>query len=77
MRHAGQQKKFAFVQETPSQVLYAAHYADCEQEFLPVQKGYQLVLLYNISYQVTSRAIPVISSWYIGRPWYRRQKCVI
>ncbi|GAQ85886.1 hypothetical protein KFL_002590140 [Klebsormidium nitens] len=50
-RHAGQQKRFPFVQEAPSRVHYAAHYADCEQEFLPVQKGYQLVLLYNISYQ--------------------------
>lgn len=59
MRHAGQPMWFPFVRDyqgSPLLVHYAAHYAECEQEFFPVERGNQLLLLYNLSYKVSSQS---------------------
>ena len=38
----------------PHEVVYAAHYADCEHEITPLISGYRLALIYNLVWTATS-----------------------
>ena len=52
IRHAGQNVCVDFSKENPeSKVRYAAFYADCEHEVVPVTSGYRICLVYNLCQQ--------------------------
>jgi predicted 2-oxoglutarate/Fe(II)-dependent dioxygenase YbiX len=48
VRHKGHEARIALQCEDPSDVAFAAFYADCVHEVLPVTAGYRLVLVYNL-----------------------------
>lgn len=49
VRHAGEEYQVDFSAENPeSDLRYAAFFADCEHEVLPVQSGYRVCLVYNL-----------------------------
>lgn len=48
IRHKGQEVSLDLCREEPSEVAYAAFYADCRYEVLPVQAGCRLALVYNL-----------------------------
>ena len=48
VRHQGQQQRLALQCPDPGDVAFAAFYADCTHEVLPVTAGCRLVLVYNL-----------------------------
>lgn len=49
VRHRGEEAKLALNAAGPSEVAFAAFYADCLHEVLPVTSGCRLALIYNLS----------------------------
>ena len=48
IRHQGREVRLDLRHDEPSEVAYAAFYADCRHEVLPVVSGYRLALVYNL-----------------------------
>lgn len=48
VRHAGREASIDLSGADVSELAYAAFYADCEHEVLPVTKGYRVCLVYNL-----------------------------
>ncbi|MDR3533634.1 MAG: 2OG-Fe(II) oxygenase [Rhodopila sp.] len=48
VRHRDQEARLPLTSDDPSDVAFAAFYADCVHEVLPVNAGYRLVLIYNL-----------------------------
>jgi predicted 2-oxoglutarate/Fe(II)-dependent dioxygenase YbiX len=48
VRHKDREARLGLHCEEPSEVAFAAFYADCVHEVLPVTQGYRLVLVYNL-----------------------------
>ncbi len=57
VRHKGREVRLAMRCEDPSEVAFAAFYADCVHEVLPVSSGYRMVLVYNLLRQGGGRAL--------------------
>jgi hypothetical protein len=55
IRHAGREVRLDLQCTEPSEVAYAAFYADCVHEVLPIESGCRLTLVYNLSRQGTGR----------------------
>ncbi|HEY4041164.1 MAG TPA: 2OG-Fe(II) oxygenase [Rhodopila sp.] len=49
VRHREQEARLDLIAEDASEVVFAAFYADCLHEVLPVTAGYRLVLVYNLT----------------------------
>jgi predicted 2-oxoglutarate/Fe(II)-dependent dioxygenase YbiX len=56
VRHKGREVRLEMRCEDPSEVAFAAFYADCVHEVLPVSSGYRMVLVYNLLRQGGGRA---------------------
>ncbi len=52
IRHAGREVRHELRCEEPSEVRYAAFYADCDHEVLPIASGYRVCLIYNLVQRV-------------------------
>jgi hypothetical protein len=50
VRHLGREVKFDLRPEDPSEIGFAAFYADCVHEVRPVMSGHRLVLVYNLRF---------------------------
>ncbi|MFB1486645.1 MULTISPECIES: 2OG-Fe(II) oxygenase [unclassified Thiocapsa] len=48
IRHRGSEVRLDLRRDEPSEVAFAAFYADCLHEVLPVVSGYRLALIYNL-----------------------------
>lgn len=48
IRHRGREVRLDLRRDEPSEVAFAAFYADCLHEVLPVVSGYRLALIYNL-----------------------------
>ncbi len=48
IRHRNREVRLDLRHDEPSEVAYAAFYADCRHEVLPVVSGYRLALVYNL-----------------------------
>lgn len=48
IRHRGQEVRVDLHREEPSEAAFAAFYADCVHEVLPIASGYRLALIYNL-----------------------------
>jgi len=48
IRHQGREATLSLLTEEPSELAYAAFYADCQHEVLPITKGYRVCLVYNL-----------------------------
>jgi len=48
VRHGGREARIEFANDDPSEIAFAAFYADCVHEVLPVTKGYRATLVYNL-----------------------------
>ena len=48
MRHKGREVRLELRSQDPSEVVFAAFYADCIHEVLPVTEGCRLTLVYNL-----------------------------
>ena len=48
VRHGGKEKTLDLRCEDSEEICYAAFYADCEHEVLPVKSGYRICLIYNL-----------------------------
>jgi hypothetical protein len=48
IRHKGRVARLDLHRDEPSEIAYAAFYADCRHEVLPVASGYRLALVYNL-----------------------------
>lgn len=48
VRHRGREVRLDLRRDEPSEVAFAAFYADCLHEVLPVVSGYRLALIYNL-----------------------------
>lgn len=48
VRHRGQEAHLDLRRDEPSEAAYAAFYADCVHEVLPIASGYRLALIYNL-----------------------------
>jgi hypothetical protein len=48
VRHGGREVQLALHGEDPSEAAFAAFYADCVHEVLPLASGWRLVLVYNL-----------------------------
>jgi predicted 2-oxoglutarate/Fe(II)-dependent dioxygenase YbiX len=48
IRHRGQEVRVDLHREEPSEAAFAAFYADCPHEVLPIAAGYRLALIYNL-----------------------------
>ncbi|MCG6941648.1 MAG: 2OG-Fe(II) oxygenase [Thiohalocapsa sp.] len=48
IRHKGDEVRLGLQCDDPSEVAYAAFYADCRHEVLPVKGGYRWALVYNL-----------------------------
>lgn len=48
VRHGHQEARLELSRDEPSEIAYAAFYADCKHEVLPVASGYRLALVYNL-----------------------------
>ncbi|MEA3275095.1 MAG: 2OG-Fe(II) oxygenase, partial [Pseudomonadota bacterium] len=48
VRHKGREVRLDLRRDEPSEVAFAAFYADCLHEVLPVASGYRLALIYNL-----------------------------
>jgi predicted 2-oxoglutarate/Fe(II)-dependent dioxygenase YbiX len=51
VRHRGREVRLELSCPEPSQVAFAAFYADCVHEVLPITSGYRLALVYNLRRQ--------------------------
>lgn len=49
IRHKGREARLALKCEEPSEIAFAAFYADCVHEVLPVTSGCRLTLIYNLA----------------------------
>ena len=56
IRHAGAEQAVSLTGDEPSEVAWAAFYADCEHEVKPVTKGYRVCLVYNLIQRGKKRA---------------------
>lgn len=59
IRHAGRETVVDLRGTDPGEVRYAAFYADCEHEVLPVSSGHRVCLVYNLV-QRTARVLPAV-----------------
>jgi predicted 2-oxoglutarate/Fe(II)-dependent dioxygenase YbiX len=57
VRHLGQEKTLDLRPEDPSEIGFAAFYADCVHEVRPVVSGYRLTLVYNLRFLGKKRAL--------------------
>jgi predicted 2-oxoglutarate/Fe(II)-dependent dioxygenase YbiX len=57
VRHLGQEKTLDLHPEDPSEIGFAAFYADCVHEVRPVVSGYRLTLVYNLHFLGKQRAL--------------------
>lgn len=48
IRHRGQEVRFDLHRDEPAEAAFAAFYADCVHEVLPIASGYRLALIYNL-----------------------------
>jgi len=48
VRHGGREARLELANDDPSEIAFAAFYADCVHEVLPVTKGYRATLVYNL-----------------------------
>ncbi len=48
IQHQGRETVLSLHTEEPSELAYAAFYADCEHEVRPITKGYRICLIYNL-----------------------------
>ena len=48
VRHKGREARLELANDEPSEVGFAAFYADCMHEVLPITAGYRLTLVYNV-----------------------------
>ncbi|HEY8614232.1 MAG TPA: 2OG-Fe(II) oxygenase [Roseomonas sp.] len=48
VQHKGRQARLGLRSEDPAEAGFAAFYADCRHELLPVTEGYRLTLVYNL-----------------------------
>src|SRR5438270_6044937 len=48
VRHKGREAKLDIASDEPAEIIYAAFYADCVHEVLPVTQGYRATLVYNL-----------------------------
>ena len=48
VRHKGQEVQLDLHRDEPSEAAFAAFYADCVHEVLPIASGYRLALIYNL-----------------------------
>jgi hypothetical protein len=55
VRHKGREVRLDVRSEDPSEAAFAAFYADCVHEVLPVTSGYRMVLVYNLLRQGRGR----------------------
>lgn len=55
VRHRDQEVRLELSSPEPSQVAFAAFYADCVHEILPIETGYRLALVYNLRRQGRGR----------------------
>ncbi|MDO9714056.1 2OG-Fe(II) oxygenase [Paracraurococcus lichenis] len=55
VRHRGREVRLSLRPEDPAEVAFAAFYADCVHEVLPVTEGYRLTLVYNLLRQARGR----------------------
>ena len=51
IRHQGRETVVDMRTDEPSELVYAAFYADCEHEILPVMDGHRVCLVYNLMLQ--------------------------
>ena len=51
IRHQGRETAVDMRTDEPSELVYAAFYADCEHEILPVTDGHRVCLVYNLMLQ--------------------------
>jgi hypothetical protein len=57
VRHAGREVRLDLRCDDPSEIAFAAFYADCVHEVLPVTGGYRLTLVYNLLRRRRGRAL--------------------
>jgi predicted 2-oxoglutarate/Fe(II)-dependent dioxygenase YbiX len=55
VKHAGRETLFDLHPEEPSEIGFAAFYADCVHEVRPVTAGFRIVLIYNLRFADGSR----------------------
>ena len=55
VKHAGRETSFDLHPEEPSEIGFAAFYADCVHEVRPVISGFRIVLIYNLRFADGSR----------------------
>lgn len=48
VRHAGEEVRLSLRRDDPAEAAFAAFYADCVHEVLPVTQGFRLTLVYNL-----------------------------
>lgn len=48
IRHRGKEARVDLHRDEPSEAAFAAFYADCRHEVLPIASGYRLALIYNL-----------------------------
>lgn len=48
VRHRGQEVRLDLCRDEPSEAAFAAFYADCLHEVLPIRSGHRLTLIYNL-----------------------------
>ena len=48
IRHRGEEARVDLHRDEPSEAAFAAFYADCRHEVLPIASGYRLALIYNL-----------------------------
>ncbi|MES2707237.1 MAG: 2OG-Fe(II) oxygenase [Verrucomicrobiota bacterium] len=51
VRHAGEERVLSLTTDEPSELVWAAFYADCEHEVKPVTRGHRVCLVYNLIQQ--------------------------
>ncbi|MCP1846169.1 putative 2-oxoglutarate/Fe(II)-dependent dioxygenase YbiX [Bradyrhizobium sp. USDA 4524] len=57
VKHLGREVVLELRPEEPSEIGFAAFYADCVHEVRPVKTGWRLTLVYNLRFAGTSRAL--------------------
>ena len=58
VRHAGQEISVEMVASEPSEVVYAAFYADCVHEIEKLESGYRLALVFNLCLHSDAKGAP-------------------
>ena len=59
IRHAGRETVFDLACSDPGEIRFAAFYADCEHEVLPVTSGHRVCLIYNLVQRTGRASLPV------------------